>query len=157
MAEIASPRVFTLAHVSDWHATSLLGAPARALATKRFWGWQSWHRSRRKRHLPEVLSCLLADVREQQPDHVVVTGDLTNVALEQEFVVKDLRILGGPIVFEIPTKTDHGRYAVLRKIERNLRVDRAGNISERLSGGGFHFARFGGACPRWNIHDVFRS
>lgn len=38
-----------------------------------------------------------------------------------------------------------------------IRVDRAGNISERLSGGGFHFARFGGACPRWNIHDVFRS
>jgi 3',5'-cyclic AMP phosphodiesterase CpdA len=79
--EIASRGVFTLAHVSDWHTTSLLGAPARALATKRFWGWQSWHRSRRQRHRPEVLARLLDDVREQSPDHVVVTGDLTNVAL----------------------------------------------------------------------------
>ena len=77
--------MFSLAHVSDWHTTTLQGARARELATKRFWGWQSWQRSRRKRHLPEVLACILDDVRRQAPDHVVVTGDLTNIALEQEF------------------------------------------------------------------------
>lgn len=38
-----------------------------------------------------------------------------------------------------------------------IRVDPAGNISKRLSAGGFHFARFGGACPRWNIHEAFRN
>lgn len=38
-----------------------------------------------------------------------------------------------------------------------LRVDAAGNVSKRLSGGGFQFARFGGACPRWIVHHVFRS
>jgi len=38
-----------------------------------------------------------------------------------------------------------------------LRVDNAGNISKRLSGGGFQFARFGGTCPRLLVHDVFRS
>ena len=38
-----------------------------------------------------------------------------------------------------------------------IRVDPAGNISKRLSGGGFHFARFGGACPRWNVHEAFRN
>ena len=38
-----------------------------------------------------------------------------------------------------------------------LRVDNAGNISKRLSGGGFQFARFGGTCPRLVVHDVFRS
>ena len=85
--------MFTLAHVSDWHTTTLAGAPAAALATKRFWGWQSWHRSRRERHRPEVLACLFDDVRAQQPDHIVVTGDLTNVALEQEFV-EAARLLG---------------------------------------------------------------
>ena len=36
-----------------------------------------------------------------------------------------------------------------------IRIDHAGNISKRLSGTGFHFARLGGACPRWVIHDVF--
>ncbi len=28
-----------------------------------------------------------------------------------------------------------------------IRIDPAGNISKRLSAGGFHFARYGGACP----------
>ncbi|MCP5432027.1 MAG: DUF2083 domain-containing protein [Alphaproteobacteria bacterium] len=37
-----------------------------------------------------------------------------------------------------------------------IRVDDAGNISKRFSAGGFHFATYGGACPRWNIHDAFR-
>lgn len=35
-----------------------------------------------------------------------------------------------------------------------IRVDIAGNISKRFSASGIEFARFGGACPRWN---VFRS
>ncbi len=38
-----------------------------------------------------------------------------------------------------------------------LRVDHAGNISKRFSASGFHFARFGGTCPRWNIHAAFRT
>lgn len=38
-----------------------------------------------------------------------------------------------------------------------LRVDNAGNISKRLSGGGYHFARFGGTCPRLAVHDAFRT
>lgn len=38
------------------------------------------------------------------------------------------------------------------------RTDQAGNMSKRFSAApGFHFARFGGACPRWNIHDAFRQ
>ena len=37
-----------------------------------------------------------------------------------------------------------------------IRVDNAGNISKRFSAGGFHFARFGGTCPRWHVHDAFR-
>ena len=38
-----------------------------------------------------------------------------------------------------------------------IRIDNAGNISKRLSGGGFHFARLGGTCPRWIVHDAFRT
>ncbi|MEQ9448436.1 MAG: short-chain fatty acyl-CoA regulator family protein [Rhodospirillaceae bacterium] len=38
-----------------------------------------------------------------------------------------------------------------------IRIDPAGNISKRLSAAGFHFARFGGACPRWNVHEAFRN
>jgi predicted transcriptional regulator/transcriptional regulator with XRE-family HTH domain len=39
-----------------------------------------------------------------------------------------------------------------------IRVDNAGNVSKRFSAApGFHFARFGGACPRWTVHDAFRT
>jgi len=36
-----------------------------------------------------------------------------------------------------------------------LRIDIAGNISKRFSGSGIRFARFAGACPRWNVHAAF--
>ena len=38
-----------------------------------------------------------------------------------------------------------------------IRVDHAGNVSKRLSGAGLNFARFGGTCPRWIVHDAFRT
>ncbi len=38
-----------------------------------------------------------------------------------------------------------------------LRLDNAGNISKRFSAGGFHFARFGGTCSRWRVHDAFAT
>lgn len=38
-----------------------------------------------------------------------------------------------------------------------LRVDSAGNISKRFAGSTFPFSRFGGTCPRWNIHSSFRT
>lgn len=36
-----------------------------------------------------------------------------------------------------------------------VRVDGAGNITKRHSATRFHFARFGGACPLWNVHEAF--
>jgi predicted transcriptional regulator/DNA-binding XRE family transcriptional regulator len=38
-----------------------------------------------------------------------------------------------------------------------LRVDIAGNISKRFSASGIRIARFGGACPRWNVYDAFAT
>ena len=38
-----------------------------------------------------------------------------------------------------------------------LRVDPAGNISKRYAGENFPFSRFGGSCPRWNMHAAFQS
>ncbi|MEX6632615.1 helix-turn-helix domain-containing protein [Hyphococcus lacteus] len=38
-----------------------------------------------------------------------------------------------------------------------LRIDAAGNVSKRFSGGVFPFARYGGSCPLWNLHDTFRT
>lgn len=38
-----------------------------------------------------------------------------------------------------------------------VRVDEAGNVSKRLDGAGFPFARHGGGCPLWNLHQSFRT
>ncbi len=38
-----------------------------------------------------------------------------------------------------------------------LRVDRAGNITKRHSATRFQFARYGGACPLWNVHEAFEA
>ena len=36
-----------------------------------------------------------------------------------------------------------------------VRIDRAGNIIKRHSSTQFQFARFGGTCPLWNVHEAF--
>ncbi len=38
-----------------------------------------------------------------------------------------------------------------------LRVDRAGNVTKRHSATRFQFARFGGACALWNVHEAFET
>jgi len=78
---------FRFAHLSDPHLplpSGQLGG-LRVLAGKRSLGLLSWRRKRHAIHRPEILSALLADVAEHAPDHVVVTGDLTNIALPDEF------------------------------------------------------------------------
>ena len=37
-----------------------------------------------------------------------------------------------------------------------IRVDAAGNVSKRLDGAGFPFARHGGSCPLWSLHQAFK-
>lgn len=37
------------------------------------------------------------------------------------------------------------------------RIDRAGNITKRHSAAKLQFARFGSACPLWNVHQAFES
>jgi predicted transcriptional regulator/transcriptional regulator with XRE-family HTH domain len=37
------------------------------------------------------------------------------------------------------------------------RIDRAGNITKRHSAAKLQFARFGAACPLWNVHQAFES
>ncbi len=38
-----------------------------------------------------------------------------------------------------------------------VRVDQAGTITKRHSATQLHFARFGGACPLWNVHRAFET
>jgi 3',5'-cyclic AMP phosphodiesterase CpdA len=76
---------FTLAHVSDPHLPPLPRPRPFELASKRALGYLNWTRNRHRYHRRDVLDLLVSDLRAQVPDHIAVTGDLVNLALEAEF------------------------------------------------------------------------
>jgi len=76
---------FALAHLSDPHLPPLPAARLAELAGKRALGYLNWTRKRYKYHLRDVLDTLVSDLQAQAPDHIAVTGDLVNLALEAEF------------------------------------------------------------------------
>lgn len=76
---------FTLAHLSDPHLPPLPKPRLIELAGKRVLGYVNWTRNRHKYQRREVLDALVADMKMQAPDHIAVTGDLVNLALEAEF------------------------------------------------------------------------
>jgi 3',5'-cyclic AMP phosphodiesterase CpdA len=78
--------MFRVGHLSDLHATPVRFRSPRELHGKRLLGWLSWQVRRSRVHRPDVLEALIEDLHRVAPDQVVVTGDLTNIACEQEFV-----------------------------------------------------------------------
>jgi len=78
--------MFTLAHLSDPHLAPLPQPRVSELFNKRITGYINWLRRRRFIHDRGVLDALIADLKAQAPDHIAVTGDLANIALEEEFV-----------------------------------------------------------------------
>jgi 3',5'-cyclic AMP phosphodiesterase CpdA len=76
---------FTLAHLSDPHLPPLPKPRLRDLAGKRAFGYFNWIRHRHKVHRRDVLDHLVSDLQAQAPDHIAITGDLVNLALEAEF------------------------------------------------------------------------
>jgi len=90
--------VFCLGHLSDLHATPVVIDSPIQLLNKRFFGWLSWRLRRRKVHRAAVVEALIADLKEVAPDHLVVTGDLTNISLDREFAAARgwLERLGSP-------------------------------------------------------------
>lgn len=91
-------RVFRLAHLTDVHLGPLPRPRPAELCSKRITGFLSWQLRRRFRHRAEVLAATLAALAEEQPDHTVVTGDLVNIALPDEFAAarRWLERLGPP-------------------------------------------------------------
>lgn len=80
-----------VAHISDLHQLSLEGVKARHFIGKRLTGGVNLLLNRGGNYPRDVALALMADVRDQQPDHVVLSGDLTNLAFSAEFeLVRDL-------------------------------------------------------------------
>jgi 3',5'-cyclic AMP phosphodiesterase CpdA len=74
-----------IAHISDLHIVALEGAVPWRLFNKRITGYVNLELVRRNRHQLSTARAVAADLRRRAVDHVVVTGDLTNLALEREY------------------------------------------------------------------------
>lgn len=77
-------KTVSVAHVSDLHLPYDPVLSATQRLSKRqlsVWAW----RRRRHVHRAEILAALAAELRAAEPDHIVITGDLTNFALPEEF------------------------------------------------------------------------
>lgn len=73
-----------LAHISDVHLGPLPEISLRELASKRVVGYVNWQRNRKKFLHDGVTDAILADIRAIGVDHMAITGDLVNLALDAE-------------------------------------------------------------------------
>lgn len=76
--------MFRLAHISDVHLGPLPDVTYRDLASKRMVGYVNWQRNRSRHHHDGIVDTIVADLKAQAPDHLAVTGDLVNLALDGE-------------------------------------------------------------------------
>lgn len=88
-----------LAHFSDLHLLSHAGAGWTKLVNKRWIGAANLLTNRSRHYHVAAFDQMIDDVNTQAVDHVLCTGDVTNLALEQEFAfarAKFDRLAGGP-------------------------------------------------------------
>ena len=78
--------MFKIAHLFDIHLSPLPRARRRDLLNKRMLGYVNWHRGRKYVHRREILDVVTRDIVEQEPDQIVVTGDLVTLGLPEEFL-----------------------------------------------------------------------
>jgi 3',5'-cyclic AMP phosphodiesterase CpdA len=95
---IKAVTAFTLAHLSDPHLAPLPEPRLNELLGKRALGYFNWQRNRKHRQSRDVADALVRDLKAERPDHIAVTGDLVNIALEAEFTqARDwLNTIGAP-------------------------------------------------------------
>jgi 3',5'-cyclic AMP phosphodiesterase CpdA len=86
-------------HCSDIHLFNLRGVGAHRFLNKRLTGGVNLMLKRGKHHDGALFDRVAEHAREQQVDRVVITGDLSNLALEQEFehIVSKLDAIGLPV------------------------------------------------------------
>ena len=76
---------FTIAHLTDPHLPPAPWPPRGELAVKRVLGFLNWKRGRERWTDAAMLGRIVDDLKAQNPDHVAMTGDIANLALESEF------------------------------------------------------------------------
>jgi len=74
-----------LAHFSDLHLLSLEGARLFAFANKRWIGRLNLLSNRARHYVGDAFDDMIVDLNRSGVDHILCTGDVTNLAFAQEF------------------------------------------------------------------------
>ncbi|UNE53755.1 metallophosphoesterase family protein [Bartonella machadoae] len=77
--------MFYLAHISDVHLSPLPQPSLFELCGKRLTGYLNWQKKRKHKMATDVLETLMDALKKTNPDHLVISGDLVNLALDKEF------------------------------------------------------------------------
>lgn len=89
--------MFQLAHISDIHLSPLPEPRLFELLGKRITGYINWKKNRTAEMGRQTLDTLMESIKQKKPDHLVITGDLVNLALTREFsAAKDWLVTQGP-------------------------------------------------------------
>jgi 3',5'-cyclic AMP phosphodiesterase CpdA len=108
-----------VAHFSDVHALDLTGVRLRHFFNKRIAGYANLAWRRRQKHPVRLFEAMVEDINRCAPDHVVVSGDLTNLSLEAEFALArrllDRLSLGPKNVTLVPGNHDVYTFGALRE------------------------------------------
>ena len=108
----------TVAHISDLHLLDLRGASALTFLNKRMVGGVNLLLNRAHRHRLDIVEQAIRQLVDLAPDHLVVTGDLSNLSLDAEFELADelLRRFGDASkVSVVPGNHDNYTYEAARK------------------------------------------
>lgn len=112
-----------IAHVTDLHVLSLDGAHLSEFFSQRLVGGANLLFNRRGEYPLEVTSRLMADINGRQVDHVIVSGDLTNLSLPSEFerarqLLAELELPSAEVTV-VPG--NHDCYTLSERIKGNFR------------------------------------
>lgn len=117
------------AHLTDIHLPIRKDPSILSVLNKRILGLLSWKTKRYARHREEAADIIAADIRAQAPHTVLVSGDITNIALPAEFrdakTWLDQNFSGMDVIF---TPGNHDAY-----IQTNW-DETLGLLADRMSG-----------------------
>lgn len=148
--------MFRIAHVTDPHFRSFEGARVQDFFNKRAVGTANLLLYRRRKHKMELLAALGEELRVHKPDHLVLTGDLANVALQAEWreALRWLEAFAGPpaAVTVIPGNHDTYIEEVVRSglFERMFAPYQSADL--RADGHTYPFVRLRGECAFFGVN-----
>ena len=155
-------RPFRIAHISDLHILDLEGTRWHQFLNKRMTGAMNLAGMRRNAHPVALCELLARRLHCPDIDHVIITGDITNLALDSEFkrAREIVEMIGPPsFVTLIPGNHDMYTQGALRhhRFERWFSpylVDDADDHHSALTNGRLHYPFVRAPAPHVRIYGM---